>query len=88
MTGNPPIRCNGCDATWTALGACHCTGCHETFTGLTAFEKHRRDGHCHDPASVGLVPANRGWTGWGWPGHPDRTYPDDATGPHASRSEP
>lgn len=31
---------------------CHCAACHETFTGLTAFDEHRHDFACLDPATI------------------------------------
>lgn len=35
----------------------HCggAGCHITFGGVTGFDKHRKDGRCLPPASIGLV---------------------------------
>ena len=78
------IRCGTCNYWWTGLRACHCSGCHRTFTGLTAFDMHREGDHakgtrhCVNPASVGLVPANRPWQGWGQPGTYDGPYEEDA----------
>lgn len=50
------ITCGGCDAVWTAPGACHCAGCHRTFSGLGLFDRHRtgygEHGRCHDPATL------------------------------------
>lgn len=70
----PPIGCSGCPARWGGTNTAHCSGCHQTFTGVTAFDKHRAGGHaastrtCVDPASVGLVRADRGYPCWGSPG--------------------
>lgn len=62
-------RCEpGCDA---PVGAqCHCTVCHRTFSAITNFDRHRRDGWCLDPGSVGLVVTARGV--WKMPPDPDR----------------
>lgn len=35
------ITCSGCDASWTALNACHCSNCHATFSGVALFDRHR-----------------------------------------------
>ena len=51
-----PITCGGCDATWTAPGACHCGGCHRLFATLPLFDAHRSaegaHGACLDPETV------------------------------------
>lgn len=63
----------GCGARWGGLSTGHCTGCHRTFTGITAFDKHRSGSHsadtrhCVDPATVGLIDANRAYACWGFP---------------------
>lgn len=48
--------CSGCDATWTAVNACHCGGCHCTLSGLGLFDAHRSaegpHGTCLDPATL------------------------------------
>lgn len=31
----------------------HCATCHRTFGGVTGFDRHRRNGACIDPATVG-----------------------------------
>jgi hypothetical protein len=68
------IACNGCNNWWTGLTAAHCSGCHRTFTGVYAFDMHRAGSHgqgtrhCVDPASIGLVPADKPWPGWSRPG--------------------
>jgi len=41
-----PDGCNGCVNRWGGHGTCHCAKCHRTFTGLTAFDKHRKNGVC------------------------------------------
>ena len=64
----PPIGCSGCRGRWSGLNTCHCGGCHETFTSAGAFDRHRRGGKCLDPREIGLVPANKPWPGWSWPG--------------------
>ena len=54
--------------------SCHCGACHRTFTGVYAFDMHRAGSHakstrhCVDPATVGLVPADKPWPGWSRPG--------------------
>lgn len=57
------ITCSGCDATWTAMTACHCSGCHRTFAGVALFDRHRsaaggEHGACLHPGR--LVNANTG----------------------------
>lgn len=63
-----PYACN-CGARWAGLNTCHCaSGCHETLSSPRAFDKHRRDGRCLDPAAVGLVRSERaGYVVWGFP---------------------
>jgi hypothetical protein len=70
---NGPFTCSGCDNWWTGLNSGHCSACHESFTSVSGFDKHRTGSHsagryCLDPASVGLVVANKGWPGWSQPG--------------------
>lgn len=48
----PPIRCGGCDTTWTGLATCHCSDCHETFAAIGGFDAHRVGDACVDPASI------------------------------------
>ena len=68
------ITCARCDNWWTGLQSCHCGACHRTFTGVYAFDMHRAGSHakgtrhCVDPATVGLVPADKPWPGWSRPG--------------------
>ena len=72
----PPVRCNGCENTWTGALPCHCGACHRTFTGIRAFDIHRTGGICNEPSQVlgkkgehRLVPVVRAtWSGWGEPG--------------------
>jgi len=48
-----------------------CSGCKILFTSMSAFDKHRRDLKCLDPAEVGLVPktlaTDPSVMSWGWP---------------------
>jgi hypothetical protein len=64
-----PIRCSGCDQTWTALGAAHCAACHITFSTSANFDRHRLSFECRRPADSGLVLNERG--SWGQPGSED-----------------
>jgi hypothetical protein len=32
----------------------HCGSCHATFGGVYGFDRHRRDGHCVAPETVGM----------------------------------
>lgn len=41
-----------------------CTACGELFSSVSAFDRHQTGVEpvvCHDPASKGLIPADRGW---------------------------
>jgi hypothetical protein len=39
-----------------------------SFTGVSAFDQHRVDFACVDPAQRGLVEVVKThWSGWGWP---------------------
>jgi hypothetical protein len=42
---------------------CHCAAasCHATFASLEAFDDHRRNGQCLNPASLGLVAVDGLW---------------------------
>ena len=74
-TGTPEwITCGRCDARWTGQGTCHCAGCHRTFTGVTAFDTHRKNFACVDPATIPtLAQVTRlHWSGWGWAGDDTR----------------
>jgi hypothetical protein len=46
-------------------GWCECGTCGRKFTGLTAFDKHRRNFGCVNPATVGLEQKPSGM--WGEP---------------------
>lgn len=78
------ITCSTCQHAWTGLTAAHCSACHHTFTSVAAFDKHRTGSHAHetrgclDPATVGLVTANRAWPGWSFPGSWDGPQSEDA----------
>lgn len=39
----------------------HCPTCHATFGGVTAFDRHRRDGRCVDPRALGMVRRDGVW---------------------------
>lgn len=38
----------------------HCGVCHQTFGGVRGFDDHRRDGHCLNPAELGMAPGDTG----------------------------
>ena len=68
------ITCGGCGG-WTGLSTCHCSACHRTFTGITAFDVHRQNYRCLDPATICGAHGQRlvrvtklHWSGWGLPG--------------------
>lgn len=50
-----------CGKSWTGLKREHCPACHETFSSTKAGDRHRRDGQCLPPASVGLEASHRAW---------------------------
>lgn len=52
-----------CTSGWGASRRAHCSGCGRNFGGLTAFDKHRDEGKCLDPESLGLVRNDKG--DWG-----------------------
>jgi hypothetical protein len=54
--------CSGCDKEWSGHRRCHCTGCHENFSSVSAFDKHRKDFACRQPAETGLVLADGYWS--------------------------
>ncbi len=62
-----PHRCGRCESRWAGNSTCHCGGgCHQTFSGVTTFDRHRRNGQCLDPASVGLtLQPGRAYECWG-----------------------
>lgn len=69
--GSCPICCTRCGARANGRAYAHCgaRGCHRTFSSVSGFDRHRRDGQCVDPATVGLVEVTRsGWTRWQFPG--------------------
>jgi len=39
----------------------HCGTCHTTFGGVTGFDRHRRNGQCLDPATLGFMPRAGIW---------------------------
>lgn len=58
--------CNNCGRSWGGLAECHCTVCCNHFTGETAFDKHRKNGKCVEPAKAGLELKKRDvWGGKG-----------------------
>lgn len=59
--------CSGCPTRWTGLKISHCGSCHQTFSSVRHFDRHRRDGRCLDPESVGLTIGGRGYWSTGWP---------------------
>jgi len=48
------IRCSNkaCGKIWTGLSRCHCHGCHETFNSVHAFDLHRTNQQCRNPAEI------------------------------------
>jgi hypothetical protein len=57
-----------CGARWSGLGTAHCARCCNTFSGVSAFDDHRKDGACLDPATVGLsILDGRAYQCWGKP---------------------
>lgn len=57
-----------CGSWWTGNERSHCGGCCRTYSSLTSFDRHRKGGHCNDPASVGLVAREKPYgTLWGLP---------------------
>lgn len=63
-TAVPAQRSHRERPTWTqCTGDCvkptpaqaHCTVCHRTFGGVSNFDKHRRDGWCIDPSTLGMT---------------------------------
>jgi hypothetical protein len=62
------IRHGECGRWWTGAERSHASCCHETFSSLSAFDAHRRGGHCNTPTTVGLIARPQSWgTLWGWP---------------------
>lgn len=57
-----------CGSWWTGNERSHCGGCCQTYSSLTSFDRHRKGGHCNDPAAVGLVAREKPYgTLWGLP---------------------
>lgn len=48
-----PHSCK-CGRRWSGLSTCHCSVCHVTFGGYTNFDRHRNNGKCLTPESIGL----------------------------------
>ncbi len=73
MTMRPgvPHSCGSCTNRWAGSNTAHCggtRGCHITFSSPSAFDRHRRDGSCLDPAAAGLAILDRaGYVVWGSP---------------------
>lgn len=44
-----------CGAKWRGPSRAHCGACHRTFGGVTGFDKHRKNGVCLNPTTIGLV---------------------------------
>ena len=59
-----PHHCNSCNHRRNGFDTCHCAGCHVTLTSIRAFDRHRRDGQCQPPATVGLVQSVRSYECW------------------------
>lgn len=58
MTGGTPVtvRCTpDCKSPTPAQAHCAAAGCHRTFGGVTGFDKHRDNGACIDPATLGMT---------------------------------
>lgn len=52
-------HCDGCHRSWRGHSECHCTSCHRHFGGETAFDAHRVDGICRDPAMLKTRTTNK-----------------------------
>src|SRR5882672_4649620 len=64
-TSDLPHACR-CGARWSGALTSHCSACHRTFGGVGSFDRHRRDGACLDPVTIGLtVLAGRAYECWG-----------------------
>ena len=62
-------KCNGCTNDWSPGNKCHATCCGRNFSNIKNFDKHRVNGECVDPSSVGLVLNSRSL--WTLPGEVD-----------------
>lgn len=61
-----PHGCPRCGLQWSGQLTSHCASCHNTMSGVSAFDRHRRNGACRPPAEVGLtLVANRHYPCWG-----------------------
>ncbi len=71
MKSELPHSCGSCTNRWAGGNTAHCGGahgCHINFSSPTAFDRHRREGRCLDPAAAGLVTLDRaGYAVWGSP---------------------
>lgn len=45
-------RCTRCGHHWNGMAECHCPTCHRHFGNIHAFDRHRRNDTCLDPATV------------------------------------
>lgn len=66
-----PHSCGRCGSRWGGNNTAHCAakGCCKTFSGISTFDRHRRNGECLDPASLGMsLLASRPYPCWGYPG--------------------
>lgn len=86
MTPNLPHGCSRCDSRWAGANTAHCPTCCATFSSPRSFDAHRirrgpKEGTCADPATVGLVLADRvGYQVWGYP-------VDEAAAAHFARQK-
>lgn len=53
------MKCDGCRTVTPAQA--HCSVCHRTFGSVSGFDRHRRNGECIDPTTVGLVARDGVW---------------------------
>lgn len=55
-----------CGKRWAGARTAHCGSCCETFSGETTFNRHRRDGKCLNPATLGMtLDTRRTYPCWG-----------------------
>jgi hypothetical protein len=80
------MGCQTCGKDWTGFKRCHCATCHLNFTSLSAFDKHRKDFKCLDPARRGLVERDGYWGAPGtWkPSDGEQTSPSNPVAPKAA----
>lgn len=70
-----PHGCGHCTNRWAGTNTAHCGTCHVTMSSPSAFDAHRRDHGCVNPATVGLVRTDRaGYQVWGYPAADPATY--------------